>query len=1134
MGSELRFDGKVAIVTGAGAGLGRSHALLLASRGAKVVVNDLGGSHTGEGKSSSAADKVVEEIKAAGGTAVANYDSVVDGDKIVKTAIDAFGRIDIVVNNAGILRDTSFQKMSQQDWDLIYTVHVLGAYRVTAAAWPYLRDQKYGRVIFTSSAAGIYGNFGQANYSMAKLGTFGFAQTLAIEGRKNNVLVNTIAPIAGSRMTETVLPKELLESLKPEYVSTLVACLAHEGCTDTGGLFEVGGGFYSKLRWERTEGKTFRMGRPVTPENLKDAWSTVTDFGKSTHPGSVAESMSPIMKNVEAGPSKGGNQFIDVDAALGYELPETESAYTGQSAAFYALGVGAGRDPMDPKELALVYEMNGAGFYPLPTMTAAITVQQIMKLAMEGKSAPGLNYGLDRVLHGEQYTEVMRPLPASQKLKHRSKIKSIFDKGKGATVVQEIKSYDEDGDLLAVNEVTTFVRGAGGFGGDRGPSSDVNVAPDRKPDAVIEEKTSPDQALLYRLNGDINPLHADPGFAKNFGFEKPILHGLCSFGFAARHVIKAFAGNDPRYFKSIRVRFVEPVIPGETLITEMWKDGDQKILFRVKVKERDKVVMSNSAIELFKEIPKKIEKPKAAAGAAAGVPSEPISADIFAGIGKYVEKNKADATRVGVVYQFKLSNPESVWTLDLKGGSVAKGETAKPECTLELSDADFLAMTSGKADAMKLFTSGKLKISGNIMASQKLELLKKVDPNDVLAAMRARGGGGGAAAAAPAATAEPMSGDIFGGIARFFEKNTADVTKIGVVFQFKLASPDSTWTLDTKTAKVAQGESAKPECTLELSDADFMAMCTGKADPMKLFTSGKLKIAGNIMASQKLDFLKKVDPNDVIAAMQARGGGSAAAAAGGAAAAAPAGGGEPTSADIFGGIERYVGKNKEAATKIGVVYQFKLSAPDSTWTLDLKAGTVATGETAKPECTLELADTDFMAMCTGKADPMKLFTSGKLKIQGNIMASQKLDFLKKIDPSDVVEAMKARAAAGGGAAAAPAASGSGAKEAKAPTIFKKLAERLAQTPALAGELGAVVQFKITGPDGAWTVDCSKSPGTVQDGTAANAAATFTLSDADLAAMTSGGKSAYNLFMHGTLRIDGDIRIAHRLGLLNKL
>jgi len=204
--SEVRFDDRVVIVTGAGNGLGKSHALQFAARGAKVIVNDLGGGAFGDGASSKAADIVVDEIKAAGGEAAANYDSVTDGDKIVQTAMDNYGRIDVIVNNAGILRDVSFHKIEDKDWDLIYDVHVKGAYSVTKAAWNYMRDAEYGRVIFTASAAGIYGNFGQVNYSMAKLGQLGMAQSLAIEGQKRNIMVNTIAPIAASRLTETVMP----------------------------------------------------------------------------------------------------------------------------------------------------------------------------------------------------------------------------------------------------------------------------------------------------------------------------------------------------------------------------------------------------------------------------------------------------------------------------------------------------------------------------------------------------------------------------------------------------------------------------------------------------------------------------------------------------------------------------------------------------------------------------------------------------------------------------------------------------------------------------------------------------------------------------------------------------------------
>ncbi|HSR95950.1 MAG TPA: SDR family NAD(P)-dependent oxidoreductase, partial [Kofleriaceae bacterium] len=532
MTKELRFDGRVAIVTGAGGGLGRAHALLLASRGAKVVVNDLGGSHTGEGKSSSMADKVVAENKEKGGEAVANYDSVEDGDKIVKTAIDAFGKIDIVINNAGILRDVSFPKMTQSDWDLVYRVHVLGAFRVTHAAWPHMRDAGYGRVINTTSASGIYGNFGQANYSMAKLGLHGFTQTLALEGRKRNILVNSIAPTAGSRMTETVMPPALVEALKPELVSPLVARLVHESNEETGALFEVGGGFYAKLRWERSGGKTFRLGRSVSVEDVDASWQDITQFDKATHPAAIGEALQPLIENVEAGPSKGGNQFIDVDAALGHKYPEFQSSYDERDVALYALGVGAAHNPLDERELQLVYELSGRGMKVLPSFGVLPAINSVFTQAKQGINAPGLTYGLDRVLHGEQYTELKRPLPTKGKLTTRGTVKNIYDKGKGAVVITEFVTYDEHGDELVKNELTTFVRGAGGWGGDRGPSVEVNVPPARDPDRVIAEKTSENQALLYRLSGDWNPLHADPGFAKAFGFTRPILHGLCFFGYA--------------------------------------------------------------------------------------------------------------------------------------------------------------------------------------------------------------------------------------------------------------------------------------------------------------------------------------------------------------------------------------------------------------------------------------------------------------------------------------------------------------------------------------------------------------------------------------------------------------------------
>lgn len=299
MSESVRFEDKVVIVTGAGGGLGRAHALLFAKHGARVIVNDLGGSAHGEGANASAADRVVAEIREACGEAVANHDSVTDGDKIVQNALDAFGRVDVVVNNAGILRDKSFAKMEDADWDLVYRVHVEGAYKVTRAAWPHLRDQGYGRIIFTSSTSGIYGNFGQANYGMAKLGLYGLTRTLAVEGRKNNILVNAIAPTGGTRMTEGLIPASVFELLKPELVSPLVVYLGSEQCQDSAGLYEVGGGWIGKVRWERSLGAGFDPHAGFSPEDVAAQWQTISDFSDAVHPADNVEALKEMMANLQ-------------------------------------------------------------------------------------------------------------------------------------------------------------------------------------------------------------------------------------------------------------------------------------------------------------------------------------------------------------------------------------------------------------------------------------------------------------------------------------------------------------------------------------------------------------------------------------------------------------------------------------------------------------------------------------------------------------------------------------------------------------------------------------------------------------------------------------------------------------------
>ncbi|MFP5310726.1 MAG: SDR family oxidoreductase [Actinomycetes bacterium] len=276
----IDYEGRVAVVTGAGGGLGRSHALLLASRGAKVVVNDLGGNRAGEGGGSEMADQVVAEIEAAGGEAVANYASVADvegASSVVQSAIDAFGRVDIVVNNAGILRDTSFAKLTPEALDLVLKVHLYGSFYVSMAAWTHLKDQGYGRIVNTTSGSGLYGNFGQSNYSAAKMGITGLTRTLAIEGAKYGINANVIAPVAASRMTEDIMPPQLLAVLEPENVSPLVGYLASEACTDSGRIFSVGGGYIARVAIVEGEGATFDAG--FTPDDVADKWDRVMALG---------------------------------------------------------------------------------------------------------------------------------------------------------------------------------------------------------------------------------------------------------------------------------------------------------------------------------------------------------------------------------------------------------------------------------------------------------------------------------------------------------------------------------------------------------------------------------------------------------------------------------------------------------------------------------------------------------------------------------------------------------------------------------------------------------------------------------------------------------------------------------------
>ncbi len=269
-------EGRVVIITGAGGGLGRQHALLFARRGARVVVNDLGGSRDGSGGGSEMADRVVAEITDAGGQAVASYEDVATTDGaqgLVQTALDTFGSVDVVVNNAGILRDVTFHKMEAAQWDAVMKVHLYGTYHVTRAAWPHLRDQGYGRVLVTTSTSGLYGNFGQSNYGAAKMGVVGLINTLAVEGARYGITANAVAPLAATRMTSDVMDAGDLERLDPAFVSPLLVRLAGEECIDTGAVVLAAGGRYARVQLYEAPGAVFDEVPDV--DALIDRWDEV-------------------------------------------------------------------------------------------------------------------------------------------------------------------------------------------------------------------------------------------------------------------------------------------------------------------------------------------------------------------------------------------------------------------------------------------------------------------------------------------------------------------------------------------------------------------------------------------------------------------------------------------------------------------------------------------------------------------------------------------------------------------------------------------------------------------------------------------------------------------------------------------
>ncbi|KAL1680272.1 hypothetical protein EV122DRAFT_262636 [Schizophyllum commune] len=376
--SQLSFKGHTVVVTGAGGGLGKAYSLLFASRGANVVVNDF---------NKDAAQKVVDEIVSAGGKAVVNNSSVTDGAAVIKTAVDAFGTVTILINNAGILRDKGFKNMSDKEWDQIMEVHLKGAYACTKAAWPIFRKQKFGRIVNTASAAGLYGNFGQANYSAAKMGLATFTKTLAREGVKYNIGSICIAPMAASAMTETVMPPEMLANLKPDYVAPFVAAVCHPNGPDASGrIFEVGAGYVTEIRWERSAGTVFKTDSTFTPSAVKAKWNEIVDFSKPDYPQTMAdvdirsklEAAAKLPANPQATPPvRFDNQTVIITGA---------GAGLGRAYALMYSKLGANvvvNDVSEKGANAVVEEITKAGGKAAPAVCSAEDGEAIVKVALE-------------------------------------------------------------------------------------------------------------------------------------------------------------------------------------------------------------------------------------------------------------------------------------------------------------------------------------------------------------------------------------------------------------------------------------------------------------------------------------------------------------------------------------------------------------------------------------------------------------------------------------------------------------------------------------------------------------------------------------------------------------------------------
>ncbi|KAJ9612210.1 hypothetical protein H2200_003807 [Cladophialophora chaetospira] len=571
--------GKVVLVTGgaSGARLGRAYCIAFAKLGASVVVVDRADPNA-----------VVDEIRHKGGKAAPVRASVEDADFIVQHALNIYGHIDVLINNAGFVRDKSFANMDESLWQAIMDVHLEGTYRMTKAVWPHFVRQKFGCIINTASTSGIYGNFGQANYSAAKLGILGISEATAREGQKHNIRVNTIAPVASTGGLAVALSntndKNKQPVFLPEYIVPIVLLLSsdtRDGKINdtTGGLFEVGCGWHASTRLRPVVEFSFSSAAEISPEALSGPWPRTTS--------QKTASSAPVNADKKVVETIAGLKRVDVE--------HIEYRYTERDVILYNLSVGSKRS-----ELPLVWE-ESKSFMAIPTF-GVIPFFSMETIYYHSQILP--KFTASQSLLGEIYLEVLQDnIPTSGHLTTTRRLVEVLDKGTAAVATTGYTTNDvATGKPLFYNELSFFMRGAGGFGGVRDrpyqtPSSRTFTMPARQPDAVDEFRTSEEQAVLYRLTGDRMAMHIDPDFSKQGGFPVPILHGMCFMGIAGKQLFQRYG-----MYRSIKVKFIGTVVPGQTLRTESWRSQDERdlVVFQTKVVETGKLCIAGGGIRLQK------------------------------------------------------------------------------------------------------------------------------------------------------------------------------------------------------------------------------------------------------------------------------------------------------------------------------------------------------------------------------------------------------------------------------------------------------------------------------------------------------------------------------------------------------